>query len=150
MLLLWQYAVVQHAGTSLDGDTLVEHYKFITWENNLLLFLFQQYCHNMKQQYQQFFHILINNMGHFQVHLLSKSEYWHLFLLQKALGIKQCKEIWKYIQYDIHCMYICIPYIFSYAFTGLMYFVLLLEDRNENICIIYYKKWDINDVMKSQ
>jgi len=37
-------------------------------------------------------------------------------------------------------IYIYIPYIFSYAFMVLMYFVLLLEDRNESICIIYYKK----------
>ena len=80
--------MVQHAGTFLDGDTLVEHYKFITWENNLLLFLFQQYYHNMEQQYQQFFHILINNMGHFKIHLLSKSEYWHLFYYKKSTWYK--------------------------------------------------------------
>jgi len=85
--------VVQHAGTFLDGDTLVEPYKFITWTNNLLLFLFQCDYHNMKQQYQQLFHILINNMGHLQVHLLSKCEFWHLFKHKKTFGMKQCKEI---------------------------------------------------------
>jgi len=46
------------------------------------------------------------------------------------------------------CVYI--PYIFSYAFMVLVYFVLLFEDRNENICIVHCKKWDINDTLKSQ
>jgi hypothetical protein len=45
--------MVHHAGTFL-GDTLAEYYKFRTGEDNLLLFLFQQYYHNMKQQYQFF------------------------------------------------------------------------------------------------
>ena len=47
---------------------------------SILIFLFQQYCHNIKQQYQQkFLKIFNDNKGHFQLYLLSKVSIGTLF-----------------------------------------------------------------------
>jgi hypothetical protein len=50
----------------IDGDSVEEYYKFQTGENRYsMLYLFRQYYHNMKQQYQYFLFVNKKTIGIF-------------------------------------------------------------------------------------
>jgi hypothetical protein len=76
--------MIQPTDTFNNCDVLHGYYKSELGENkSYLLFLFQRYYHDKKQQYQDFKHFLYGDKKHFQLYLLFRIKYSH-YVLQKS------------------------------------------------------------------